>query len=86
MPSAAALFRQVVTKSAPRETRQEAIRELGQLKAVAQLRTITRTNGIHGVFRRDAVTELQEIGATAALETIAEDRAVDAAIREQARI
>jgi len=47
---------------------------------------VTKTNGIHGVFRRDTVTELKEIGAFQVLETIAEDRAVDTAIREQARI
>jgi len=86
MPSASALFRQIVTKSAPRETRREAVRELGRLEAVTQLTTVTQTNGIHGVFRRDAVTELKDLGAFGALETIAEDRAVDTAIREQARI
>jgi len=86
MPSASALFQQIVTKSAPRETRREAIRELGRLEAVTQLKTVTQTNGIHGVFRRDSVTELKEIGAMEALETIAQDRAVDTGIREQARI
>jgi len=86
MPSASALFQQIVTKSAPRETRREAVRELGRLEAVTQLTTVTQTNGIHGVFRRDAVAELKEIGAMEALETIARDRAVDTAIREQARI
>jgi len=86
MPSASALFRQIVTKSAPRETRREAVRELGRLEAVTQLRTVTQTNGIHGVFRRDAIAELKKREATEALETIAQDRAVDTAIREQARI
>lgn len=85
MPGESALFRQIVTKSAPRETRREAVRELGRLEAVTQLKTVTKTNGIHGVFRRDAVAELKEIGAFQAFETIAEDRAVDTAIREQAR-
>ena len=86
MPSEAALFRQIATKSAPRETRREAVRELGRLEAVTQLRTVTQTNGIHGVFRRDAIAELKKREATEALETIAQDRAVDTAIREQARI
>ncbi|WP_092661367.1 MULTISPECIES: hypothetical protein [Halorientalis] len=85
MPSASTCFQRAVTKSAPRETRREAIRELGRLDAVRQLKTITRTNGLHGVFRRDAVAELEALGATDALETIAADRAVDPAIRKQAR-
>lgn len=86
MPTERTLFQQVATKSAPRETRREAVRELGRLGAVEQLRTLTRTNGILGVLRRDAVSELRALGATDTLETIATDRAVDPPIREQARL
>ncbi|RJT07850.1 hypothetical protein [Halococcus sp. IIIV-5B] len=85
MSSERSLFQQVVAKSASREIRHEAIHELGQLDAVSQLATITRTNGIHGSLRREAVSELRGIGATAALESIAADRTVDTAIRKQAR-
>ncbi len=85
MPGVSTCFQRAVTKSAPREARREVTRELGHLDAVRQLRTITQTNSLNGVFRRDAVTELVALGATEALETIAADRAVDPAIREQAR-
>jgi HEAT repeat protein len=85
MPSKRSLFQQVVQKSVSRETRREAVRELGQIGAVEQLRTLTQTNGINGSLRRAAVTELKELGATEALETISESRAVDPAIREQAQ-
>jgi len=85
MPSKRILFQQVVKKSPPREARREAVRGLGRMGAVEQLRTLTQTNGIDGPFRRAAVRELRELGATAALETISESRAVDPAIREQAQ-
>lgn len=85
MPSKRTLFQQVVEKSASHEARQEAVRELGRMGAIEQLRTITQTNGIDGPLRRAAVSELEELGATEALETIAESRAVDPAIREQAQ-
>jgi hypothetical protein len=86
MPSKRTLFQQSVAKSASRETRREAVRELGRIGAVEQLNTLAQTNGIAGSFRRAAVTELKELGATEALETISESRAVDPAIREQAQL
>ncbi|RJX47921.1 hypothetical protein [Halonotius pteroides] len=85
MPSKRTQFQQVVEKSASHEARQEAVRELGRMGAIEQLRTLTQTNGIDGPLRRAAVSELEELGATEALETIAESRAVDPAIREQAQ-
>lgn len=86
MPSKRTLFQQVVEKSASRETRREAVRELGRIGAVDQLSTLAQTNGIAGSLRRAAVRELEELGATEALETIVESRAVDPAIREQAQL
>jgi hypothetical protein len=85
MPDERSLFRRAATKAAPRETRREAVRELGRMGAVEQLSTLTKTNGIAGPIRRAAVTELKGLGATEALETISESRAVDPAIREQAQ-
>ena len=86
MPRKRTLFQQVVEKSASRETRREAVRELGRIGAVEQLRTLTQANGIDGPLRRAAVSELEELGATEALEMISESRAVDPAIREQAQL
>ena len=86
MPSKRTLFQQAVAKSASRETRREAVRELGRIGAVDQLSTLTQTNGIAGPLRRMAVRELKELGATEALETIYKSRAVDSAIREQAQL
>jgi hypothetical protein len=86
MPSKRTLFQQVVEKSTPRETRREAVRELGRMGAVDRLSTLTQTNGIAGSLRRAAVSELEELGATEALETVSESRAVDPAIREQAQL
>ena len=85
MPSKRTLFQQSVAKSASHETRREAVRELGRIGAVEQLRTLTEANGIAGPLRRAAVRELKELGATEALETISESRTVDPAIREQAQ-
>jgi HEAT repeat protein len=85
VPSERTLFQQVVAKAAPPATRQEAVRELGQMGAVEQLGTLAQTNGIDGPFRRTAVSELKELGAKEALETISESRLVDPAIREQAQ-
>jgi HEAT repeat protein len=86
MPSKQALFQQSVAKSASHETRREAVRELGQIGAIDQLRTLSQANGITGPLRRAAVSELKGLGATEALETISESRAVDPAIREQAQL
>lgn len=85
MPDERSLFRQAVTKAAPRETRREAVRELGRIGAVDQLSTLAQANGIAGSLRRATVRELKQLGATEALETISESRAVDPAIREQAQ-
>lgn len=85
MPSERTLFQQVMQKSASRAARQEAVRELGQMGAIEQLRTLTQTNGIDGSLRRAAVSELKKLGATEALETISESRVVDPTIREQAQ-
>jgi hypothetical protein len=85
MPSERLLFRRVTTKSVPHETRREAVRELGRLDAVAQLRNLSEANGLRGSLRRAAVAELKALGATEALETIAGDRAIDPPIREQSR-
>jgi hypothetical protein len=86
MPDERSLFRQAVTKVAPREMRQEAVRELGRIRAVNQLSTLAQANGIAGPLRRSAVRELKQLGATEALETISESRAVDPAIRKQAQL
>jgi flavin-dependent dehydrogenase len=84
MSSPRSLFRTVVNKNAPHETRKAAIGELAEIDATTQLRVIVVADGLNGSFRRQALNALGRCRATTELRTLVDDTSLPTALRERA--
>jgi len=84
MSSPSSLFRTVVDKNVPHETRKAAIDELAEIDATTQLRVIVVTDGFNGSFRRQALSGLGQCRATTELATLADDRSLPTSLRKRA--
>ncbi|TSD08809.1 hypothetical protein DP107_18225 [Haloglomus irregulare] len=84
MSSPRSLFRTVVNKNAPHETRKAAIGELAEIDATTQLRVIVVADGLNGSFRRNALNVLGRCRATRELGALVDDASLPTALRERA--
>ncbi|KOX97364.1 hypothetical protein [Halorubrum tropicale] len=84
MSSPRSLFRTVVNKNAPHETRKAAISELAEIDATTQLRVIVVADGLNGSFRRNALNALGRCRATTELGELVDDASLPTALRERA--
>ncbi|EMA42237.1 hypothetical protein [Halococcus hamelinensis] len=82
MSSPRSLFRTVVNRNTPHETRIAAIDELADADATSQLHTIVVTDGLNGTYRRRAVKNLGQCRSFTELERLIDDVTVPPSLRK----